>query len=84
MSQTDMNQYNIIAGILNERGFQDRQWGVQNHSDMRWLPILMEEVGEVARAMLHQDGDESGEVGPELVQVAAVALAWLEAIERRA
>lgn len=40
------------------------------------LAVLVEEVGEVAQAM---QGD--GDLETELVQVAAVAVAWLEAIE---
>jgi NTP pyrophosphatase (non-canonical NTP hydrolase) len=40
------------------------------------LPILVEEVGEVARALC--DGTNLRE---ELIQVAAVALAWLEGLE---
>jgi hypothetical protein len=41
------------------------------------LPMLVEEVGEVARAMCDGVG-----LYPELVQVAALALAWLEYLER--
>lgn len=40
-------------------------------------PILAEEVGEVARAM--NDGDDAN-LKEELVQVAALAVAWLEAL----
>lgn len=40
-------------------------------------PILAEEVGEVARAM--NDGDDEN-MKEELVQVAALAVAWLEAL----
>lgn len=43
--------------------------------DVLRLAALVEEVGEVARAM-HDGGD----VESELVQVAAVAVAWLEGI----
>ena len=41
------------------------------------VAVLTEEVGEVARAML--DGDRAG-LRRELVQVAAVAVAWLESL----
>jgi NTP pyrophosphatase (non-canonical NTP hydrolase) len=41
------------------------------------LPMLVEEVGEVARAMCDGVGRYA-----ELVQVAALALAWLEALEK--
>lgn len=43
--------------------------------DVLRLAALVEEVGEVARAV-HDQGDVAG----ELVQVAAVAVAWLEAL----
>lgn len=42
------------------------------------LPVLVEEVGEVAKAML-EDADPA-DLRAELVQVAAVALTWLEAL----
>lgn len=45
-------------------------------TDGQRLAVLVEEVGEVARAM--NDGKGLRE---ELIQVAAVAVAWLEAID---
>ena len=53
------------------------------------LAVLVEEVGEVARALLeqgHLPNEQShdlhgADLRHELVQVAAVALAWLEAID---
>lgn len=46
------------------------------------LGVLCEEVGEVARAVLGCCGvvADGGDLERELVQVAAVAVAWLEAI----
>jgi hypothetical protein len=44
------------------------------------LAILMEEVGEVARAMTYDEGDDEN-LHDELVQVAAMALSWLHAEE---
>lgn len=44
------------------------------------VAVLVEEVGEVARAVLeHEPADR---LRDELVQVAAVAVAWLEALQR--
>lgn len=63
-----------------ERYYQDQKWGIQNHEDQKWLTILTEEIGEVAKAILEQ---KPNEVKEELVQVTAVCVAWLEAIERR-
>jgi NTP pyrophosphatase (non-canonical NTP hydrolase) len=41
------------------------------------MTVLMEEVGEVARALLDGNADQ---LETELVQVAAVAVAWLESL----
>lgn len=76
--------------ILAERARQQRMWGGE-HS---WgagdcssdgvavtvkVAVLAEEVGEVARVVL--DGPaKSSALREELVQVAAVALAWLEGL----
>jgi hypothetical protein len=48
------------------------------------LAILVEEVGEVAHAMTYGggDGDGTGLVA-DLLQVAAMALAWVEGVEHR-
>lgn len=52
------------------------KWGNQRaHTDFKWLAILMEEVGEVAKAILEHDLDN---VEEEIIQVAAVAVCWLE------
>ena len=51
-------------------------------TDPLWLPVLVEEVGEVARALC--DREAAVRVREELVQVAAMALAWADAIEHTA
>ena len=72
--------------ISAELARQDRKWGDQSAKPMLlWLAILTEEVGEVAKAIL--EGAEGAlDVEPlrrELVQVAAVAVAALEALEKQ-
>ena len=55
-------------------------------SDAEKLPVLIEEVGEAARAMCEAGGAtdvQSAGLRDELVQVAAVAVAWIEAIDAR-
>jgi NTP pyrophosphatase (non-canonical NTP hydrolase) len=42
--------HKIIENITRERARQDAKWGEQNHPPQDWLAILMEEVGEFARA----------------------------------
>ena len=69
----------ILCAISEERRAQDRKWGEQNHSHIKWTAILTEECGEVAKASLEKN---SHEYRRELVQVAAVAIAALESLER--
>jgi len=69
-----------LQNIMKERGRQDRKWGEQNHNDLYWLGILTEELGEVAKAIIQNDPEQAHK---ELVEVGAVALAWLECVERR-
>ena len=75
-----------LADITAERSRQDSKWGDQsgNH-DATWLAVLSEEVGEVAQAHLHNvyGGKAAGTLRAELVQVAAVAVAWIDALDRR-
>ena len=80
----------VYDEIRTERTRQDTlaaagRWGgesVATISDDRRLRVLVEEVGEVARALdWHQDLEEDGQLRAELVQVAAVAVAWLEALD---
>lgn len=73
---------NGVAAVCMEREHQHVRWGDQSgHPDAVWLDILTEEVGEVAQARLHDKfgGEHAGTEIVELVQVAAVALAWVEA-----
>ena len=78
------NQRTVIRKVLRERDRQDEKWGTIERFDGRdsrqWLTILMEEVGEVAEAMLHEDDSR---IEQELVQVAAVAAAMLESFSRK-
>jgi len=78
-------QNTVIDKVLEERERQNSQWGQQNHTDFVWLAILSEEVGEVSQATLHDQfgGHASGTVEEELIQTAAVAIQWLECIQRR-
>lgn len=48
----------------------------------RWLAILVEEIGEVANSLTY-DGPQDN-LRAELVDVLAVAAAWVSAIDRKA
>jgi len=69
----------IVGEIVVERARQDVKWGSQRaHPGLLWNAILNEEVGECARALLERDYDGLRE---ELIQVAAVAVAWVESLD---
>ena len=83
-----MNRGQVLEAVSRERDRQEHLWtGRHNHgngscasSDVPEpikLAVLLEEVGEVARALL--EGDREG-LANELEQVAAVAVAWREAL----
>jgi NTP pyrophosphatase (non-canonical NTP hydrolase) len=69
----------IFTAIIVERQHQDEKWGAQNHESHVWLAILLEEVGEVAKALLEKDFLG---IIHEIIQVAAVCVAWLECLTR--
>ena len=60
--------------ISMEREYQLKLWGDQKHSDEKWLAILTEEVGEIAKAILEEDDVE---LLKEMCQVAAVLESWV-------
>jgi len=69
----------LLANVRAERERQDTKWGEQNHHPFTWLVILLEEVGEAAKAALE---GRPVEYHKETVQAAAVAIAALESLER--
>lgn len=79
MSLPILKTYEVIDEVVGERIRQDSLWGQQNHVNDRWNTILVEEVGEAAKETYEGDTVKLRE---ELIQVAAVAVAWIEAIDR--
>ena len=84
-----------VREVLDERKRQDGLWGEQNHGPFTWTAILIEEVGEFCKDALGLRFDKlpGGEPDPgrirhlaamrkEAVQVAALALAIVECIDR--
>lgn len=69
----------IYLRVESERLRQDRKWGDSETRPVPKLRILVEEVGEVARA---QQDEGDAELAEELIQVAAVAIAMVEGIYR--
>ena len=75
----------IEKQIREEREKQDKKFGKQDHDAYKWSTILTEEVGEVSKAILDCEfGCGSIEsLRKELIQVAAVSKAFIEAIDKR-
>ncbi len=73
--------YHVLGDVREERRRQLDKWGDQHHPDSWWMVIETEELGEVARAIF--DGEDLLKIREELVQVAAVAVAWIEDIDSR-
>jgi NTP pyrophosphatase (non-canonical NTP hydrolase) len=71
----------ITMRVLAERQRQDALHGAaanRGYAPEAWLAVLVEEVGEVASAIQARDPSE---MVAELLQVAAVAIATIEAVE---
>ena len=60
-------------------GHTPRSWTVGDHQS---LIVLVEEVGEVARALTYDEGDPDN-LYAELIQVATMAAAWAERLNER-
>jgi len=81
----------VVSDVVGERRRQDEKWGVQNHPNPTWLTILAEEVGEAAQDTLENDFAKNPlaravshiTLRTELVRVAAVAIAWIQALDRK-
>jgi NTP pyrophosphatase (non-canonical NTP hydrolase) len=75
-----------VLDTLEERKRQDKKWGEQNHNPFIYLGILMEEVGELAQAILEtQFGGSHGgwdKVRTEAIHCAAVSIAIIECLDR--
>lgn len=84
-------QDNVIKKVKQERARQDQKWGEQNHPPFLWTSILGEEYGELCQAInetIFDNGPTERSKGgfenmkKEAVQVAAVAIAFVECLER--
>lgn len=82
--------FDIFGDITEELERQLLKWGPQDdQADTVWLTVLTEEVGESANAVLSSRPGAEYELEwlhhlrTELVQVAAVAVNWIECVDRR-
>lgn len=69
----------LLSLVIYERNAQDNRWGgipgVERRDDHTYAAVLGEEFGECCRAWLERD---TKQLFNELIQTAAVALAWAE------
>ncbi len=77
-----MTRDEVFSIISQERERQIAKWGEQHHSHLEWLGILVEEVGEVAEAIIKRFVDNetifNDLIWKEIIHVTAVGVAWLE------
>ena len=75
-----------LVDVVHERSRQDKKWGESNHDMGIWLAILEEEIGEFSRHYLElkfsPDSSSLRLMRKQAVQVAAVAVAIVECIDR--
>ena len=88
MKMTQLRE-EIFRDILSERKRQEAKWGKQSYEPNVWLPILIEEVGEVAKGIQELTSCNSvrkiarENYRNELVQVAAVCVQMLEDFDEK-
>lgn len=85
---------NVLSDVSSERTRQLTKFGVQDHPIADWFLILQEEVGEAAREACEHvfrgrfpehyadDPERLHRLRKELIEVAAVAVAMVESLDR--
>ena len=73
----------LLKSVVEENNRQLAIWGVQSHTLPEWLMYLVEEVGELAKAISEfmYRGEKSGNIYDEAIQVATLAMKIAEMIE---
>lgn len=84
-------RFQVTDEVQEERRKQNAKWGPQNHAPLEWIAILGEEFGEASKeALEHHWAGTHYPIDPlrlarlrgELMQVAAVAVAAIESLDR--
>jgi len=76
-----MTKQRLFDEILLERERQANKWGEQDHTSIEWVTILVEEVGEVAKAAWADRKYTDHNYREELIHVAAVCVAAIENLD---
>jgi len=81
MNDIEIARAKVLEHVLAERERQDSIWGDQrDNTDDTWALIALEEMGEVAKDI---NETKLGSAYTEIIQVAAVMVAWAESLRRR-
>ena len=68
----------VLTDINAERERQIELRGIQRKTDNEWMPVLIEEVGEIAQAMQQEKPTDASNKYVEIIQAAAVPAQWAE------
>jgi NTP pyrophosphatase (non-canonical NTP hydrolase) len=78
----------VLDDVIAERNRQDRKWGQQRHDMTVWMTVIGEEFGEVCQVILKARPNPDWQIDgsrdhlrAELVQLAAVTIAAIEAMD---
>ena len=85
MTTQQHNRQEVYVAISRERAYQQKKWRNTEHTVGEWLLILDSELAEAKQAWVK--GRDNSEALAEILQVASVAVACLEAhgiVERKA
>jgi hypothetical protein len=76
----DIPNNQVLGYISDERIRQDEKWGQQDHDSKVWHPILAEALNR----LIHGSNKEKAlkDLEMELIQTAAVCVAWIESLHR--
>lgn len=76
-------QFGVLFDVLQERARQEESGGFKRYPTELWPAILNKHSGDFANAVIHSHLDEKDKprLRGALVQLAAVTMAWIEAID---
>lgn len=78
-------QGSIMRDIIKERIRQDELFGKQSHHPAYWLALLAKQMGDLGTAIVDREWSsqpDTKEMRKQAVQLSAVAIAFIEAIDR--
>jgi len=74
----------VLDDVIKERDYQRKRWSTEHdvlHSHFEWVSIISTWLGKAASAAL---GSDTGTFRKRLVQIAAISIAAIEALDRDA